>query len=236
MSLSSINVCDEDRLIHIKDKNGDIIKHPLYMVDEVSLKFSSSYGNIWDATPNNLMNLLSSTFNFPSGQFNVQGMQIWNKTEPLEFSFTAKLIMLENGGYEDVVKPALRLSQLCLPKTSTLFKTNTNNNESNAIKKYMNITTLIPPGPNLATILEKSGLSNDTSLSNWASEVSTGTFNVDYGWLHITDAIIKNVTPTFSKVLDEDGFPTSATIDIEVSTCAIPTVEMVQSIIDNAEA
>lgn len=224
----------EEKLLHIRRKDGgDIVGAPLVLDEnqQISLKFSSQFASVWDAEPNGLLNMLAGSLDLPSGQTAVQGAQVWQKTEPLDFSIQAHLYMIDAGGLEDVVKPSLTLSQLCLPSEKTMFNINmeVGKNESTQI----NITTLIPPGPNLQAILQAGGQGNAAFIEgDWKSSGQHGTFSVDIGWLHLDNVIIKGVTPTYSSVVDELGYPIECTLDIEFSTLFIPTTDMVANMIN----
>ena len=97
------------KLVKIKDNEGSIIGNtPLILDDEFSIKVNSKYGQLWESSPNNLMNLISNSFNIPSGQFALQGVQIWQSTDPLDINFTVNLEM-DSDSYLDVVYPSLVL-------------------------------------------------------------------------------------------------------------------------------
>lgn len=221
----------ENRLIEIRSGNTSIIDVPLFFEGEFSIKASSKFGTIWDAEPNNLLSLLSSSAGgvtdkvLPSGQFAMQGSQIWQSTEPLTFDFSASLYMI-NSGLNDVVKPAMALLQTCLPTKAEM------SNDIKIGKVNIKLTTLIPPGPNLQAILNTSGVTNNDTGDSFFKNGARGTYTLKIGrYLVIPNTIITSAQPTFSKMCDEDGYPVSANIDFEVTTMEIATTDMVTNIL-----
>lgn len=215
----------KERQLKIKDYQGNVIGSPLIIDGDISLNFDSTYGSVWDATPNNLLNLVSASTGLPSGQTAVQGAQIWQKTEPLTISLTAHLEMVTNG-FTDVVQPALILSQLCLPSQDTVLSLGGLFDLAKEEKKVMNVTTLIPPGPNLQTLLKDGGLLQ----GNWSIKGGHGVYQLEIGWLHLDNMLVKSVNPTFSKTCDELGFPVSCDISFEFTTLLVPTTDMIADI------
>lgn len=213
------------KLVKILDKNSNsIINKNLIFDEELSFDLSSSFGSLWDAHGNNLLTLLSSGTNgkVPSGQFVMQGMQIWQSTDPLSFSLPLKLYSVNNAK-DDVFIPALRLGQLTLP---------TKNNGSKGTSNEM-LATLIPPGPNLTQILKNGGF---TKLSDFLAEKTgveaKGTYNVSVGgYVTFESVIITNCNPTFSKTVDDTGYPIQADIELKFTTSQIATTNMLENLI-----
>lgn len=223
------------RQILIKDGNDKpIINVPLIFDGELSLKTSSDFGSIWDAEPNNLMSLVASSveignFKMPSGQFALQGAQIWQKTEPLEFTIKTNLYM-DKDGFNDVVKPSLVLMQTCLPMKETIAE------RDNIMGLNVALQTLIPPGPNLQAILSTSGMiSGDSKIMQDIKNKVRGTYTLEIPPNFIfNNIIIKEVDVTFSKTLDEKGYPISASVDIEFRTMEIATTDMINRILKSS--
>ena len=208
------------KLVQIKYGNDEsVINKDLIFDEDLSFKLSSSFGSLWNAHGNNLMTMLSSATKgkFASGQFVMQGMQIWQSTDPLSFSLSLKLVTVNNAK-EDVFIPALTLAQLCLPMKSK---------DSNGTTNSM-LATLIPPGPNILKILTE-GYFKDIKdfLAEKLGTNSKGTYNVNVcGYLEFISVIITSCNPTFSKYVDESGYPISADIELEFTTCQIATTDM----------
>jgi hypothetical protein len=226
----------DGREVIITDKNNENIfaqlpnAHLIYD-EELELNIKSNYGSIVETTGSNLLSLLGGSFtvggaNVPSGQFALQGLQIWKETEPLTFSLNVSLYTVASA-YSDVIRPALHLASLTVPSTTKEDGTQGWN--------------LIPPGPNIADILNEMGgeaATLATSLQNGKNFIklksSQGIFNVKIGnYMTIPGVIIIGVSPTFSNILmDEDGalVPMSCKIQLEMSTARVATKEMLQEI------
>jgi|WetSurMetagenome_2_1015567.scaffolds.fasta_scaffold75634_2 hypothetical protein len=207
----------------------------LLLTEGASLKVSSKYTNLIDIKTSPLLNLLSSTFkvgdtSLPSGQFALQGLQIWESTDPISFSLDVKLNMV-NSGKDDVLKPALHLMKATLPSK---------NSESSLFGQC-----LIPPGPNIGKILELSGL-DAQGLQQAISAVMggvgiplemkdpSGTFIVEVGsFLKIENVIITDIEPKFSEELDEDYCPISCDLSIGFQTAEVATVQMLENMISS---
>ncbi len=224
------------RKIIIRDGSGkDILNgKPLLFEGELSLKTTSEFGSIWDAQSNNLMSLLASSVevggvSLPSGQFSIQGAKIWQKSEPLTFSLSAKLEMIDNAK-EDVVNPSLVLMQTCLPSVETITE------GENIFGLNIKLQTLIPAGPNLQSILNSSGMVENKGNSFYQnlSSKARGLYSIEIppNW-NFNEMIIEEVSVDYGKVLDEYGFPISAEITMEVSSMQVATTDMITRIQEN---
>lgn len=221
MSVISGIETPKHKLVQIKyGDNTSVIDKDLIFDEDLSFKLSSSFGSLWDAHGNNLMTMLSSLTKgkIPSGQFVMQGMQIWQSTDPLSFSLTLKLVTINNAK-EDVFIPALTLAQLPLPMKSK---------NANGVTNSM-LATLIPAGPNILKILTEGHFEsiNDFLAKLNGGTDSKGTYNVNVcGYLEFVSVIITSCNPTFSKYVDESGYPISADVELEFTTCQIATTDM----------
>lgn len=226
------------KIVKIKDDSGSIIGDvPLIMNDELSIKVNSKYGQLWEASPNNLMNLLASSFNVPSGQFALQGAQIWQSTDPLDLDFTVSLEM-DDDAFLDVVRPCMILMQTALPSYSDGSEGGIRGTIEQLIEKKFNLKlkTLIPPGPNIQALLNT--MSADRNYTKLLSKRggSKGVYIVDVGFATFNGVIIKKVEPTFSKeysysVFKDDYFPASASLSIEISTMEVATTDMILNMV-----
>lgn len=222
----------ENRVVHIYGADDkDIVDVPLFYDGEFSLKASSTFGSLWDAEGNNLLTLLSGATNgaLPSGQFALQGAQIWQSTNPLTLDLTLYLYM-NDSGKNDVMSPALTLVSTCLPTKTDFFQMKIGNTN-------IKLQTLIPPGPNLQALIAASGAVTGNNLLDNFSKGSRGVYTLKLGQ-HITipRIIITSVEPTFSKWTDEDGYPISAEIALSFTTMEIATTDMIARIwrVDNS--
>ena len=218
----------ESDLFEELKKDMPRLKTPVDLIfdDDVTLQFSSKYGNLINIKGSNLLTLLSGATNglIPSGQFGIQGLQIWEETEPLDFQLTVELHM-KKSGIDDVVLPALALSKVCLPS----YKGGDN-------QKGM---ALIPPGPDLMDVLKLVGSSIgldklfSSGREKKASSQGGGILTVEIGrYLTIPNVIITKAEPTFSKTLDTDYAPVSCKMTISFRTTEVATTYMVSRLID----
>ena len=222
--------------IYNADENGTptlVTDKPLIMNDELSVKVSSKYGELWQSTPNEFMTLLAGAFGVPSGQFTLQGVQIWQSTDPINLSITVDLEM-DTDPYEDVIIPTKSLMSLVLPEKSsiTIGKRTSNTN--------LKLATLIPPGPNVQAIVNM--MKEDSKIGNVASKLldkfgtnSRGVYKAVVGYATFNNVIITNVDPTFSSEMSYSNykrgyFPTSVSLSIEMSTMEMATTDMMDNI------
>lgn len=229
------NAIPESRLVTIyRSGNVPIFESPLIMDDEFSIKTSSKFGQLWEASPNNFLNLLSSTFNLPSGQFALQGAQIWQSTDPIDIDVKVTLEM-DTDPYVDVVEPTYLLLQTCLPK----IRSNTATEAENFITQQLNLKlqTLIPPGPNLNTLINlmandknKVGINTELLAGN---DGRNGVYNVKIGFATFYNVIIKSVEPSFSKTMavslrkSNKLFPCRSDLSITMTTMEVATTDMI---------
>lgn len=206
---------------------------PLIMNDELSIKVNSKYGELWQSTPNEFMTLLAGAFGVPSGQFTLQGVQIWQSTDPINISISVDLEM-DTDSYEDVIVPTKSLMSLVLPEKSEMVignkKATTN----------LKLSTLIPPGPNVQAIVDM--MKENSKIGDKASKFldkfgtpSRGVYTVKVGYATFNNVIITSVDPTFSNEMSysetkRNYFPSSASLSIEMSTMEMATTDMMDNI------
>lgn len=217
--------------------NKAIVDEWLLVIDDnTSIKCSSKFGPLWEAQPNNLMSLLSSSFGMPSGQFALQGAQIWKSTDPLSMSFSGVRYM-DTDPYDDVIEPVEYLMCRCLPRLSNEFDKITFGLEQIADSLLgIKLMTLIPPGPNIQSLLKEFASSDESGeykgfmklIANRADigAQAKGVVNVNIGNLTFGGCVITNVTPTFSKAVaysksKQNYYPISATVNIEFITIQV---------------
>ena len=231
------------RTVDIYVSNGKggtqkLIDQPLLLDDEISIKASSKFGQLWEASPNNFLNLLSSATNgvIPSGQFALQGTQIWQSTDPLSMSLSLSLEM-DTDPYTDVVAPTFILTQTCLPKINSSVKKSLDG----LVEEHLNIKlkTLIPAGPNLQSIIKMMKSNSDSADFLAGKDGLNGTYNIRIGFVWLNNVIITRVEPTFSKTVSKsrskDGklFPIKSNISLELTTMEIATTDMISQTISS---
>jgi hypothetical protein len=203
--------------------------------DDFAFKAKSNYKSLIDGKGSTLLNLVAGATGLPSGQFALQGLQAWENTESIEFSISARLLM-QTSGYADVLVPALSLVKAMVPT------------KADGALPILG-QSLIPPGPNLRTLLALVGVQGSyiNSFFEWTQGVSkalglTSTdaisdlngclWDVRIGsYIVIPGCVIKEVEPTFSAMLDSDYCPISCDISIGFATCEVATVQMINTML-----
>ena len=228
------------KIVEIQDDSGSIIGNtPLILDDEFSIKVNSKYGQLWESSPNNLMTLLSNSFNIPSGQFALQGAQIWQSTDPISISFNVSLEM-DFDPYLDVVEPALILMQTCIPTYANGSEGGVLGKTETMIEKHFNLKlkTLIPPGPNIQSLVQIMSSDKNNIVSKLISKRNgaKGLYTVKIGFATFNNVIITSVEPTFSKEYSlstskQKKFPVSANLSIEMSTMEVATTNMILDLV-----
>lgn len=240
------NPIPKEKLVVIKGyQNKDILGGiPLILDDEFSIKVNSKYSELWQGSSSGFMNLMASGFGLPSGQFALQGVQVWESTDPIEISITVKLEM-DTDPYIDVISPVITLMNKTAPSEpkNPSYASDTES-DAKGLKKLFNnlkLKTLIPPGPNLQAIWN--AISGEKEVSEGAISKfldkfngAKGVFDVDIGYAHFYSVIIKSVEPTFSKEMATSTshlnkrYPSSASLSIEMCTMKVATTRMISSI------
>lgn len=226
---SSIEVPEHKRVEFLSLDNQSIIGNAIAIIDEgVNISTSSKYGDLSPFGGNDLMSLLSSSTGgkINSGQFAIQGAQIWQSTEPLKLDFSVTFYMNDNS-YKDVVVPIKNLMNLCSPMLSD----KSIGGEIVSIKAGF----LIPPGPNIQTILSESGFGGTLADKLYESfdNGGRGLIIIKIGNFIFNDMVITSVSPKFSTVIDETGYPVSAEVSIEATCFKICTTDYLETVFGN---
>ena len=200
----------------------------------VSLSFDNHYTHLVEVKGQALLNLISNSVKVngvapPTGQFSLQGIEIWESTDNVSFTIDAMLYMV-NSARSDVLIPSLLLTGLTLPGTS---------NKDKGIWGM----SLVPPGPNIQKILQLTGASSQKlqdevtllsvgTLLDIKSEAASGTFDVQIGnYLTLQNVIITKIEPNYSEQLDEDLCPINCKLTIGFQTVEVATKDMINRIL-----
>lgn len=241
MSTQAYNLIEEvpdHRFFQICDASGNITNVPMILDDDYSIKASSKFGQLWEASPNNLMNLLANSANIPSGQFALQGAQIWQSSEPLSLDVTANLYM-NTDSYTDVVCSVKNLMCTCLPTmTSRSSKGLAGATEKLVEDKIgIQLKTLIPPGPNIQSIISTMSASTRRGgqLNSAVRGGAKGLYYVKIGTFRLYNALVVDVNPTFSKEVSfspskQNYYPISASVQVTISSFEIATTDMISGL------
>lgn len=232
-----MNVPDHKRVIITQGgvdvlANAGLPKAVLVFDDELALNISTDYGSIIETKPSTLLNLLAGGASFlgnnvPSGQFSLQGLQVWKDTQPLEFNLGLKLYM-DTSGVLDVVRPAIVLAKLAVPSKTEDSKGNLG-------------FGLIPPGPTIQDILNLAGVTQDSDvgkiLNTFAGFLGVGIKNrsglvdVEIGkFFFLRNCVLTKVVPNFSEAKDEDLAPIYCELSIDFRTSEVATTQMLDGL------
>ena len=177
---------------------------PMILEEDIQITLSSKFSPLVSSDETKVINIIGSMsrdwFDFGfSGQFKEMGFQQWTGTDPLSFSPTIAFYM-ETDAKKDVYDPVLALMSLPLP------------DDSNITGKGIG---LVAPGPSPSTIFGNQA-SNRKVISMEVGNI-----------LRINSVVIKKAEPVWSTETDENGFPISAKINLDISSLYTATVQMI---------
>lgn len=199
-------------------KFGDISFDFVYD-NELSFSVKTSYDSVVPSGGNDLLTILSGLTHgtIPSGQFQLQSAQIWKKTEPLDINLSGLKVYMKNDAYNDVVYPIKTLQKMTVPRK----------------KEKSLIGMLIPPGPDLITILKLTNSNKSTvneALKSYNTNGSKGIASITIGNFKFNSVMLTNVDPKFSTTMDSKGYPISAEVDLNFTSVMVPTEDYIDSI------
>lgn len=184
----------------------------MILEEDITITMSSSFSPINKGNSSPMFSMLSGLLRdrgmntvagWASGQFKQLGFQTWTGTNPLKTTISINLFM-ENDAYEDVVRPALALAKLCLP---------------------MEVAggALVAPGPAIT-----SAYTGDSESEN----AEIGKLTTCYlGSYTLRNVIVETAQPTFSKQIDQNGYPISAKVELSITTVFSGTSQMVDEML-----
>lgn len=184
----------------------------LILEEDITLTMSSSFNPITKGSSSPMFTMLSGLLRdagkttmagWASGQFKQLGFQVWEGTAPFKTTITINLFM-ENDAYEDVVKPTLALAKLCLPEAVTGG-------------------ALVAPGPSILTAFDNGKETEKGSMGK--------VLTCYIGRYILRNVIVETAQPTFSKQVDQNGYPISAKIELSITTVFSGTTNMIDEIV-----
>ena len=224
-----VNPIPKHRLVKIYDSNNVDIANgvPLIFNDEIGFKISSKYGQLWQGSSSNLLTILASK-GIPSGQFALQGLQIWNSTDPIKLSFSVHIEM-DTDPINEVLNPIKSIMCTVLPYYPEGDKGVTVDTDlkTGLVEKHFNLKlkTLVPPGPNIQTIVEE--MTNGTSHAE-------NTYTLKMGYFTFNNMIITGADPKFSKdvcYINGKAYPISADLSLDIESIEVATTNMINDIL-----
>lgn len=221
-----VNPIPKHRLVKIYDSNDVDIANgvPLIFDDEFGFKVSSKYGQLWQGSSSNLQTLLASK-GIPSGQFALQGLQIWNSTDPIKLSFSVHVEM-DTDPINEVLNPIKSIMCKVLPHYGNGQTVDTDI-QTGFVEKHFNLKlkTLVPPGPNIQTIVEEMSAS---------SKHASNTYTLKMGYFTFNNMVITGADPKFSKdvcYVSGKPYPISADLSLDIESIEVATTNMINDIL-----
>ena len=187
----------------------------ILLEEDVTISMGSDFSSVSDSSSPKALSILSGVLRdagmgniagWAGGQFKQLGFQTWTGTKSLETSFTVNLFM-KTDAKKDVLEPTLALARLCLPTEGAGG-------------------SLIPPGPSIKSALEGSD-SADPSVE------SGKILHCYIGKYALRNVILKRAQPTFSKYIDENGYPISSKVELSVVTIFSATAQMLDDMLED---
>lgn len=186
---------------------GDIL---MLLEQDITITMSSTFNPVTKGTSSSAFTMLGGVLReagrtelagWATGQFKQLGFQVWEGTAPLSTSITVRLTM-ETDAYNDVVRPAMALAKICLPHEGSGG-------------------SLIPPGPSVLN-----------AFTGDEGRAEVGEIITCYiGSYALRNVIIKRAQPTFSRHIDDKGYPISATVELGVETIFSATTSLVDDML-----
>lgn len=238
MSVSAFNLIEsvpDHRFFQLCDGKGNITNVPMILDDDYSIKASSKFGQLWEASPNNLMNLLANSANIPSGQFALQGAQIWQSSEPLSFDISVN-IYADTDSYNDVICSVKNLMCTCLPTMTSQSSKGLAGATEQLVQNTLGVKlqTLIPPGPNIQAIVKtmSANTKRGYQIQSATRGGAKGLYYAKIGTFRLYNALVLDVNPTFSKEVSfsnakQNYYPISASVQLTLSSFEIATTDMI---------
>jgi len=196
--------------LRIRQNNESIVGDiPLILEEDITITVSSNFSPLLaggNTKTINLLGQLSSSFTEGrvafSGKFKQLGFQMWEGTDPIAFTASLGFYMGSteaNDAEIEVYRPMVKLASLVLP---------TEGKGGN----------LIGPGPSVITAIKPN--QKDKIVRGRIISIEIGRV------LRINNIIIKRAEPMFNNETDENGFPISGKIQLDINSVFTATVEM----------
>lgn len=172
------------------------------LTNELTFSVSADYSKVLNTSISPLRSLLQgvskaligedSIFTqLAGGDFKKLGYQTFTGGSPLDLSLSCSVIATTDAK-EQVITPIWTLQNLVVPKAKGALE------------------AFVYPGV--------SPIANSNEYSNANEALSAGDYVVTVGNFVFDHILVKRVTPTFSKIVDQNGWPVSADIQIDLST------------------
>lgn len=201
---------------------------PLVIKDEITLVLSSTFETLLSSNNNKWLTTFGNVIRDLSGvgltsTFAFQGYQVWKSTEPLSFNVSIPFFFGSAELYDarrEVYEPIMKLAELPLPYINKLGKKSKGTTLDDA---------LTAPGPSILPVL----FPNSDTVKNLTAKGRD--YSVEIGNIvRLSNVIFLRAEPTFSlKNVDENGYPIFGTINLDVKTVEIATIDMLRTEVTN---
>jgi len=209
----------EGKLVRFK-QGGKLIpgtENARFLLEEdINIIMSSSFSPVKESSGSAIWSMITKQISesvnekagaFLGGQWKQFGFQSWTGTTPMETSITIVVSMNKNA-YKDVVVPIMTLTKLCLPSD-------------------VRGGSLLGPGPVIKTSLKKEN-EGEISLDENGDIITSGRqLHCYVGSYLLKNIIVKSAQPTFSRQVDNYGYPISGRIQLSISTVYSATTNMI---------
>jgi hypothetical protein len=196
------------------------------LLEDYTISLSSEFGQLIDSGANDAFTVLGGALKSLSGnrfgfssQFKQMGFQIWKGSNPIQLQFSLEFHYTYNA-YEEIIIPVKRLCRIPLPSEGEAGN-------------------LVPPGPSVLEAISGTKTSNTPPSSDTPTQqgpeideeatISTADnyVNISVGGMVFMGCILKSAEPTFSKYVDETGYPIYARVAIVADTMYTATKESI---------
>ena len=209
--MSRVTIPKGRQIEFLKDGKSILPGVPLTLESDLTISVSSSfdylmggggkYSKLISNIGKSIASVAGSKFGF-GGTLKQMGVQTWQSTDPLSLNVVLTFFLGMRdiwNALEEVKKPIFELMKMTLPTEGALG-------------------TLVAPGPSPLDVLK--GTAADGMLK-------TATISLDIGGIiYLPEIIVKQVQPTFSKEVDENGFPIWGQVSIDVMTLFTATGDL----------
>ena len=188
--------------------------------EDVTLTMSSSFSPLVKSESPAFLSMLSQQWKSSrgddfgagllSGQWKQFGFQTWTSTQPLTATITLTVSM-DSDARKDVYLPVMALAKLCLPSDG-------------------GSGNLVGPGPAILESMTEEDANQPTTDDEGNKLTAGRQLHCYLGSYVLRNIIVTTAQPTFSKNIDNFGYPISASIQLTISTIFSATTQMVDNL------
>lgn len=211
------------KLVRFK-QGGELIKGTekakFLLEEDINIVMSSTFSPVFSSISSPLVSVFAKQTGesvnkhvgaLAGGQWKQFGFQTWTATEPMTTSITI-VCSMEYDAYSDVVVPLMTLAKLGLPTDVGGGK-------------------LFGPGPSFTTSMLEDNV-NEILRDEEGEIITAGRqLHCYIGSYLLKNIIVKGAQPTFSRQIDNNGYPISGRIQLDIRTVYSATTNMVDEMV-----